>query len=75
MVRASFGCYNALEDVDRLAEMLGRIARGAYHGRYHQLPNGEYVPEGVDQERFDEYFAVPEPDWLPEGPGPRACGG
>jgi selenocysteine lyase/cysteine desulfurase len=74
MVRASFGCYNTIEDVNRLAEMLERIARGDYQGRYRQLTSGEYVPDDVD-ERFDEYFAVPEPDWLPEGPGPRACGG
>jgi selenocysteine lyase/cysteine desulfurase len=75
MVRASFGCYNTVEDVDRLAEMLGRIAKGGYCGKYRQLTNGEYVPEGVEEERFDEYFSVDEPDWLPEGPGPRACGG
>ena len=74
MVRASFGCYNTIEDVDRLAEMLERIARGEYRGRYHQLTSGEYVPDDVD-ERFDEYFAVPEPSWLRPGPGPRACGG
>jgi hypothetical protein len=75
MVRASFGCYNTVDDVDRLAEMLERIARGQYRGKYRQLASGEYVPDGVDGERFTEYFAVPEPDWLPEGPGPRACGG
>jgi selenocysteine lyase/cysteine desulfurase len=75
MVRASFGCYNAPDDVDRLAEMLERIARGAYQGKYRQLTNGEYVPAGADGERFDEYFAVPEPDWPPPGAGPRACGG
>jgi selenocysteine lyase/cysteine desulfurase len=74
MVRASFGCYNTIEDVDRLAEMLERIARGEYRGRYHQLTSGEYVPDDVD-ERFDEHFAVSEPSWLRPGPGPRACGG
>jgi hypothetical protein len=74
MVRASFGCYNTVEDVDRLAEMLERTARGEYRGRYRQLTSGEYVPDG-GAERFDEYFAVPEPSWLRPGPGPRACGG
>jgi selenocysteine lyase/cysteine desulfurase len=75
MVRASFGCYNTLEDIDRLAGMLERIARGDYRGRYRQLTSGEYVPEGVGDERYDEYFAVPEPDSMRPGPGPRACGG
>jgi selenocysteine lyase/cysteine desulfurase len=75
MVRASFGCYNAVDDVDRLAAMLERIARNDYRGRYRQLTSGEFVPEGASQERFDDYFAVPEPDWLSEGTGPRACGG
>jgi selenocysteine lyase/cysteine desulfurase len=75
MVRASFGCYNTLEDIDRLAGMLERIARGDYHGRYRQLKSGEYVPEGVSEEQYDEYFAVPEPDSMQPGPGPRACGG
>jgi selenocysteine lyase/cysteine desulfurase len=74
MVRASFGCYNTIEDVDRLAEMLERVARGEYQGRYHQRTSGEYVPDDAD-ERFDEYFAVPEPAWLRPGAGPRACGG
>lgn len=75
MVRASFGCYNTLDDVDRLAGMLERIARHDYQGRYRQLTSGEFVPDGLPAERFDDFFAVPEPTWLDRGAGPRACGG
>ena len=34
MVRASFGCYNNFADVDRLVDMLHRIARGEYADSY-----------------------------------------
>ncbi len=45
LVRASFGCYNTTEDVDRLIEMLDRVARGAYAGKYRlHAPSGEYEP-------------------------------
>lgn len=47
MVRASFGCYTNTEDVDALAEMLGRIVRHEYRGRYQQHPaTGAFHPEG-----------------------------
>jgi cysteine desulfurase/selenocysteine lyase len=36
MVRASFGLFNTIEDVDRLADALQQIARGAVRGRYMQ---------------------------------------
>ncbi|NNG17084.1 MAG: aminotransferase class V-fold PLP-dependent enzyme [Gemmatimonadales bacterium] len=75
MVRVSFGCYNTTEEIDRLLEMLGRISRGEYQGRYRQLAgNGEFVPEGHPLP-FDEYFSLDpgsaESGGLPE----RLCGG
>ena len=74
MVRASFGCYNTLEDIDRLTEMLERIARGDYRGRYQQRKSGEYLPEGFE-ERFRGYFEVEEPDEVAGKGGGRSCGG
>ena len=56
MVRASFGCYNNREDVDRLIEMLGIIARGEYKGTYEMDPrSGAYWPKEFDYP-FTEYF-------------------
>lgn len=50
MVRMSFGCYNDKSDVDRLVEMVDRVARGAYEGEYELLPaSGEYVPRGYEE--------------------------
>jgi selenocysteine lyase/cysteine desulfurase len=49
MVRASFGCYNETEDVDRLLEMVERVARGDYHGDYRLIRStGEYIPAGYE---------------------------
>ena len=73
LVRASFGCYNTTDDVDRLAEMLERVSRGEYRGRYRQLSSGEFVPEGHDDD-FTAHFALAE-DHAAEGPqGERPCG-
>ena len=73
LVRASFGCYNTTGDVDRLAEMLERLARGDYHGRYRQLPSGEYVPEGHEDD-FTAHFALAT-HHAQEGPqAHRPCG-
>lgn len=49
MVRASFGCYNNLDDIERLAEMLERIVKGEYAGQYRLIrETGEYVPVDYD---------------------------
>ena len=49
MVRLSLGLYNTIDDVDALVEMLKRIARGDYQGRYRRTPaSGDYTPEGYD---------------------------
>ncbi|HLX11296.1 MAG TPA: aminotransferase class V-fold PLP-dependent enzyme [Bacteroidota bacterium] len=47
MVRASYGCYNNEEDVDRFVEMLNRIVRGEYRGKYVQSSSsGIFTPQG-----------------------------
>jgi selenocysteine lyase/cysteine desulfurase len=58
LVRASFGLYNTVEEVDAFAAALEKIARGEYHGHYHQdKASGDYVPEGWAPE-FEKYFAL-----------------
>jgi len=56
MVRASFGCYNTKEDIDRLVAMLQHIARGDYRGDYQLITStGEYIPKGYE-EPVSDYF-------------------
>jgi cysteine desulfurase/selenocysteine lyase len=58
MVRASFGCYNTTEDVDRLVAMLERISRGEYYGDYELIrTTGEHIPRGFE-EPFGDYFLL-----------------
>ncbi|MCB8982841.1 MAG: aminotransferase class V-fold PLP-dependent enzyme [Ardenticatenaceae bacterium] len=58
MVRASFGCYNNTDDVDRLVEMLARVARGDYQGDYVLDPaSGEYTPANF-VESLADYFRL-----------------
>jgi selenocysteine lyase/cysteine desulfurase len=58
LIRASFGLYNTLEEVDYLVEALNRIARGDYQGRYTQeKATGEYQPVGWAPQ-FEEYFKL-----------------
>jgi cysteine desulfurase/selenocysteine lyase len=58
LVRASFGLYNTLEEVDEFVAALEKIARGEYQGRYHQnKASGDYVPEGWEPQ-FEKYFAL-----------------
>jgi selenocysteine lyase/cysteine desulfurase len=57
LIRASFGLYNTLEEVDALVEALTRISRGEYKGKYVQdRASGEYKPEGWDEE-YESYFS------------------
>ena len=47
LVRASFGLYNTLAEVDYLVEALTKISRGEYKGDYVQdRASGDYVPRG-----------------------------
>jgi len=58
MVRASFGCYNGTEDVDRLVEMVERVVRKEYQGEYQLTPStGEYIPAGYE-DPLDEHFLL-----------------
>jgi selenocysteine lyase/cysteine desulfurase len=58
LVRASFGLYNTVTEVDALVEALDRIARREYKGVYKQdILTGEFKPEGWSV-RFEDYFAV-----------------
>jgi len=58
MVRASLGCYNTEDDIDRLAEAVEMIARGEYSGDYvvHQ-PSGDLIPAGY-AEQFADFFLL-----------------
>lgn len=54
MVRISFGCYNNIEDIDKLVEMLDRISRNDYQGNYLQeTQSGEYVPSNFTEPLAD----------------------
>ena len=56
MVRISFGAYNSFDDVDALVEMLRRITRNEYRGRYYPIPeSGEYAPAG-HRDSMADYF-------------------
>lgn len=60
MVRASFGCYNNSEDIDRLIEMLHRIARGDYQGEYIlDRASGEYFPANFSEPLNDFFLLEP----------------
>ncbi|MDX1614592.1 MAG: aminotransferase class V-fold PLP-dependent enzyme [Candidatus Promineifilaceae bacterium] len=57
-VRASFGCYNGREDIDRLVEMLARITEGDYQGRYRlDRSSGEYFPTEYHDD-WGSYFEL-----------------
>jgi selenocysteine lyase/cysteine desulfurase len=61
MVRASLGCYSNEADVDAFLEMIGRITRKEYKGRYTQdVSSGAFVPEGYNVS-IDTYFSFFDP--------------
>jgi cysteine desulfurase/selenocysteine lyase len=56
LIRASFGLYNTIEDVDYLVEALKRISAGDYQGQYTQdQSTGEYAPQSWAPD-FSKYF-------------------
>lgn len=58
MVRASFGLYNTIDEVDALVEALTCIASGDYQGNYRQdKASGEYLLEGWEPD-FSAYFSI-----------------
>lgn len=57
MVRASFGCYSDTHDIDRLVQMLQRIARGDYQGDYQlNRATGEYLPKDYADSLADHFL-------------------
>ena len=63
MVRASFGCYNNEEDVDLFIEMLERIVRKEYRGRYSVDPlTGLYVAHGFSVQPSHYFHLFKEHD-------------
>lgn len=58
MIRASFGLYNTIEEIDQFILALKKIVRGEYHGRYRQdKASGEFKPEGWNPD-FENYFSL-----------------
>ncbi|MEI6530352.1 MAG: aminotransferase class V-fold PLP-dependent enzyme [bacterium] len=58
LIRASFGCYNNIEDVDRLLDWLDRIRRGQTRGEYElHVPSGAYRPRQFAANPAD-YFSL-----------------
>ncbi|MFW6098056.1 MAG: aminotransferase class V-fold PLP-dependent enzyme, partial [Chloroflexota bacterium] len=58
LVRASFGLYNTLEEVDVFASALEKIRDGRYRGRYRQDPaSGDFVPADW-RPNFSDFFAL-----------------
>ena len=57
MVRASFGCYNTTDDVDRLVEMLERIVRRDFAGDYRlDRATGEYRPANFTESLAETFL-------------------
>jgi len=57
-VRASFGLYNTVAEVDRLVSALTDIAAGRYSDEYILDPEkGEYTPRGFEPD-FAKYFSL-----------------
>jgi selenocysteine lyase/cysteine desulfurase len=57
LVRASFGCYNTIDEVDHFIEVLARIAAGDIEGEYDRDPSGAYLPRGLQLD-LDRYFVL-----------------
>jgi cysteine desulfurase / selenocysteine lyase len=62
MIRASFGLYNTIDEVDFFLEALRQIISGAYKGQYIQnIATGEYTPIGWQPE-FEQFFLSGQPN-------------
>jgi selenocysteine lyase/cysteine desulfurase len=58
LIRASFGLYNTIEEIDILVDALTQISRGTYRGKYVQdRASGEYKPQDWQPE-FSRYFSI-----------------
>jgi hypothetical protein len=57
LVRISFGCYNSIEEVDYVVDVLARIAAGEIEGDYEQdSMSGAYWPRGFEPD-YAQYFS------------------
>jgi selenocysteine lyase/cysteine desulfurase len=57
-VRASFGLYNTVGEIDQFIEKLSKIVTNRYEGKYLlDREKGEYHPEGYTTQ-FDKYFRL-----------------
>jgi cysteine desulfurase/selenocysteine lyase len=57
LIRASFGLYNTMDEVDALVDALKHITRRDYNGEYKQeLESGEFIPKGWTP-NFENYFS------------------
>lgn len=58
LIRASFGLYNTVDEVDCLVDALKHISRGEYKGQYIQeRASGEYKPTQYRPD-FNRYFRL-----------------
>jgi cysteine desulfurase/selenocysteine lyase len=58
LVRASFGCYNTTQEVDRFIAVLSQVASHQWRGQYVQdAASGEYRLQGFRPD-LDEYFRL-----------------
>lgn len=58
MVRASFGLYNTIEEIDELIDALSRIQRGEFSGKYIQdRASGSFEPQGW-QPAFEKFYPL-----------------
>jgi len=58
LIRASFGIYNTLAEVDAFLGMLDRIRHGDYEGEYLQdSGTGTYAPRGTGGAMVDESWS------------------
>jgi hypothetical protein len=59
MIRASFGLYNSLEDVEVLIDALAHITHGEYQGIYEQnRASGEFIPQNWTP-HYETYYSIP----------------
>ena len=57
-IRASFGIYNTIEEIDHFLGMIKKIAAGEYRKNYKlNKEKGEYYPPDFELQ-FDKYFTI-----------------
>jgi len=60
LLRASFGLYNTLEEIDIFVEALKDVLAGNFVGIYHQdQGSGDYSPDGWEPD-FENFFSITE---------------